>query len=272
MHYYQFNIADYQSHTKHLTPIEDICYRRLLDWQYMHEKPISNDINAICRLLMLRDFPTDVEQVLNEFFTLTESGWINNRAFEEIEQFHDKSKKASDAGKASAAKRSLRNSSTNNQQHTEKNEQTFNERSANVQPTINQEPLTKEPIKEKIIKKEIDPELKKLLPDVSDQVIKDFSLLRKQKKAPITSSAVDGLRNEANKAGITIETALIACCQNGWQGFRADWYHKQQAPPQNLSRHQLAHIAARSIFGNDNEEKLINGEVIEYESTAKQLG
>ena len=70
MHYYQFNIADYQSHTKHLTPIEDICYRRLLDWQYMHEKPISSDINSVCRLLMLRDYSTDVEQVLSEFFTL----------------------------------------------------------------------------------------------------------------------------------------------------------------------------------------------------------
>lgn len=142
MHYYQFNIADYQSHTKHLTPIEDICYRRLLDWQYMHERPITKDVHAICRLLMLKEYSTDVEQVLNEFFTLTDDGWINNRAFEEIEQFHDKSKKASEAGKASAAKRLLNVKTTNNQQHNNRNEQTFNERSTNAQPTINQEPLT----------------------------------------------------------------------------------------------------------------------------------
>ena len=87
MHYYQFNIADYQSHTKHLTPIEDICYRRLLDWQYMHEKPISIDINSVCRLLMLRECSTDVERMLNEFFILTDEGWVNSRAFEEIEQY-----------------------------------------------------------------------------------------------------------------------------------------------------------------------------------------
>lgn len=143
MHYYQFNISDYQSHTKHLTPIEDICYRRLLDWQYMHEKPISTDINSVCRLLMLRDYSTDVEQVLNEFFILTNEGWVNSRAFEEIEQYKDKSKKASDAGKASAAKRLLKNEPTNNQQDANENEQTFNVRSSTVQPTINQEPRTK---------------------------------------------------------------------------------------------------------------------------------
>lgn len=142
MHYYQFNISDYQSHTKHLTPIEDICYRRLLDWQYMHEKPISTDITAVCRLLMLRDYPTDVEQVLSEFFILTEEGWINSRAFEEIEQYIYKSKKASEAGKASAAKRSLSKPSTENQQHTLNSEQTFNDRSTTIQPTINYKPLT----------------------------------------------------------------------------------------------------------------------------------
>lgn len=143
MHYYQFNISDYQSHTKHLTPIEDICYRRLLDWQYMHEKPISTDITAVCRLLMLRDYPTDVEQVLNEFFFLTEEGWVNSRAFDEIDQYKDKLNKASEAGKASAAKRLLNKSSTDNQQHTENTEQTFNDRSTTVQPTMNYELRTK---------------------------------------------------------------------------------------------------------------------------------
>ena len=34
MHFYQFNIGDYASHTRHLNPIEDIAYRRLLDIYY----------------------------------------------------------------------------------------------------------------------------------------------------------------------------------------------------------------------------------------------
>lgn len=236
----------------------------------MHEKPIHTDISSVCRLLMLKDYSTDVEQVLNEFFTLTEDGWINGRAFEEIEQFRDKSKKASESGKASAAKRSLNRKSTNNQQDVSTNEHPINGRSTDAQPTINQEPLTNKPIKEKIIKKEIDPQLKKLLHDVDDQVIKDFSFLRKQKKAPITESAVNGLRREAEMAGIELQTALIACCQNGWQGFKADWYQKAQAPPIQSSKQQQATIAARSIFGNN--EKLVVGEVINGQRIAGKVG
>lgn len=219
---------------------------------------------------MLKDCSTDVEQVLSEFFILTEQGWINSRAFEEIEQYREKSKKASEAGKASAAKRSAKTETQSNKEHNINNERPFNDRSKTVQPTINQEPLTIKPIKEKIIKKEIDPELKKLLHDVDDSVIKDFSILRKQKKAPISETAVTGLRREAEIAGIDLQTALIACCQNGWQGFKADWYQKAQAPPAYQTRQQIASIAARSVFGN--EEKCINGEVIEHGATAKQLG
>jgi len=251
--------------------MEDICYRRLLDWQYMHEKPISTDIKSVCRLLMLSDYSTDVEQVLNEFFTLTENGWINNRAFKEIELFHDKSKKASEAGKASAAKRLSKSEKPKNQQHETVNEQPFNDRLTTAQPTINQEPLTIKHSKEKIIKKEIDPELKKLLHDVDDSVIKDFSSLRKQKKAPISETAVNGLRREAAIAGIDLQTALIACCQNGWQGFKAKWYQKSQAPPSYKTKQQLASIAARSIFGNETREKVIKGDVIEHERFTSQM-
>ncbi|MBY0475439.1 MAG: helix-turn-helix domain-containing protein [Nitrosomonas sp.] len=130
-------------------------------------------------------------------------------------------------------------------------------------------------IKEKIIKKEngIDPEIKNLLPDVDEQVIKDFLILRKQKKAPITATAMQGFRREAAQAGISLQDALILCCTNGWQGFKAEWYHKAQAPPPYQSRQQIASIAARSIFGNESSnEKCIEGEVIEHESTAKKLG
>jgi len=102
MHYYQFNIGDYQSHTKHLSPTEDICYRRLLDFYYLHESPIQNDLIKITRLLCLnKEYMSDVESVLSEFFSLTDDGWINHRANKEIEQYQA----FSEAGKRGAAKR-----------------------------------------------------------------------------------------------------------------------------------------------------------------------
>lgn len=102
MHYYQFNIGDYQSHTRHLSPSEDICYRRLLDFYYLHELPIQNDLIKITRLLCLnKEYLSDVESVLTEFFILTDDGWINHRANKEIEQYQA----FSEAGKHGAAKR-----------------------------------------------------------------------------------------------------------------------------------------------------------------------
>lgn len=65
---------------------------------------------------------------------------------------------------------------------------------------------------------------------VSDQVIKDFTLHRKNKKAAITETAINGIKREAIKAGITLEAALIECCERGWVGFKADWYNNKASP------------------------------------------
>ena len=59
--------------------------------------------------------------------------------------------------------------------------------------------------------------------DVSEQVWVDFLKLRKAKKAELTQTALDGIRAEAVKAGMTLEGVLTMCCMRGWQGFKADW-------------------------------------------------
>ena len=105
MYYYKFNIGDYASHTKHLTPIEDICYRRLLDWYYLHEKPIPLDIKVTSRMISLSECSTSVEQMLIEFFTKTKVGWINRRSDAEIKVYKSKQISNSNAGTISAIKR-----------------------------------------------------------------------------------------------------------------------------------------------------------------------
>lgn len=86
MHYYQFNIGDYVKHTAHLSPLEDIAYRRLLDLYYDTETPIPNDIPWVSRRLRLGS--EIIESVLKEFFDVGEKGWINLRADDEIKAFH----------------------------------------------------------------------------------------------------------------------------------------------------------------------------------------
>jgi hypothetical protein len=58
---------------------------------------------------------------------------------------------------------------------------------------------------------------------VSEQTWEDFKRLRAAKKAPVTQRALDGIYNEAMKAGISMEAALRECCARGWTGFKAEW-------------------------------------------------
>ena len=99
MHYYKFNVGDYASHTRHLTPIEDIAYRRLLDLAYTTEKPIMFDVNIIARLINLREFHREITDVLAEFFEAVDDGWVNNRVLKEIEKTGGKSEKAKQSAK-----------------------------------------------------------------------------------------------------------------------------------------------------------------------------
>jgi uncharacterized protein YdaU (DUF1376 family) len=199
MHYYQFNIGDYLSHTKHLDLMEDLAYRRLLDLYYLHERPLNSGIASVARQIGMRDHENEVKSVLEEFFNLSDDGWINHRADKEIKHYHSKIDQASRAGKASAERR-------------------MNTRSTDVQLTNNQEPITNnhKPIKEKATVVAT-PE------GVSQSVWDDFKTLRKAKKAPITQRAIDGLIAEANKAGWSLEQALTECCVRGWQAFKAEW-------------------------------------------------
>ena len=99
MHYYQFNIGDYQSHTAHLSEMEDLAYRRLLDWYYLHESPIPNDLNEVARQIRMRSHSDCITTVLLEYFEQTPTGWIHNRADMEIEKVGEKSTKASKSAK-----------------------------------------------------------------------------------------------------------------------------------------------------------------------------
>lgn len=65
---------------------------------------------------------------------------------------------------------------------------------------------------------------------ISEDLLADYMVVRTAKKAgKLTDTAVSGLRREADKAGISLEAAIRACCEYGWQGFNAVWYAERQA-------------------------------------------
>lgn len=85
--------------------------------------------------------------------------------------------------------------------------------------------------------------------DVSDSVWSDFLQIRKSKRSPLTATALSGIQAEADKACISLQTALEHCCARGWQGFQAEWLNKLQPMPigetiyQRSIRERVAEIA-----------------------------
>lgn len=96
MNYYEHHIGDYAEATAHLTFIEDATYSRLIRKYYATEKPLPIEIKLVQRLINARskEEKNAVVSVLNEFFTLSDDGWRQERCDHEIARFKDKQLKA----------------------------------------------------------------------------------------------------------------------------------------------------------------------------------
>lgn len=105
MHFYRFHVGDYLSHTHHLTPMEDLAYRKMLDYAYLHERGLEGDAASIARAIGLRGHEKEVASVLSDFWFCTDGVWKNNRVEKELAMMADKQAKAVAAGKASGAVR-----------------------------------------------------------------------------------------------------------------------------------------------------------------------
>lgn len=100
MHYYKFNIGDYASHTQHLDPIEDIAYRRMLDWLYLNEMPLPLDVEDIARLIRMRTHSECIAIVLREFFQSHSDGYTHVRVDKELAVYQERSDKAKKSAEA----------------------------------------------------------------------------------------------------------------------------------------------------------------------------
>lgn len=65
---------------------------------------------------------------------------------------------------------------------------------------------------------------------VGEQLAADWLTVRRQKRAPLTQTALDGLVREAVTAGIPVVEAVRICVERGWVGFKAAWGWRDDAP------------------------------------------
>lgn len=239
MHYYQFNIGDYQSHTSHLSDMEDLAYRRLLDWYYLHEQPIPLEITEISRQIRMRSHSDCISIVLQEYFKRTADGWIHHRANKEIAKTGEKSEKASASAKAR-----------------------WNKKDANALPTQSESNATHNtlPITQDTLHKTQKKTTSVVCPpDVEQQIWDDWKQLRKAKKAPVTETVVSSARKEAAKANMAFQDFLAVWCARGSQGLQADWLRPDE---KNLSKtgqmnQRVISGLTRGLIGGGGNVKLL---------------
>lgn len=74
--------------------------------------------------------------------------------------------------------------------------------------------------------------------DVDPQVWSDWMAVRKRKNKPLTETAFNFLKSQAEKAGISTARAIELCAQNGWLGFREEYLRNSFS--RNLNSYQPA--------------------------------
>ncbi|OOF68311.1 hypothetical protein [Rodentibacter caecimuris] len=83
---------------------------------------------------------------------------------------------------------------------------------------------------------------------VTGQLAKDFIVLRKAKKAPITETALKLFNSQARKVNLSMLEAVQVAISRNWAGFREDWYLKSLQ--QNKSSPNSAKPSAHNDFNH----------------------
>lgn len=257
MNYYQHHIGDYDSHTSHLTWLEDMAYRRLLCLYYRTEKPLSLDCGVLFRLIRATtgNEKKAASQVLSEFFIKMDDGYHSIRCDNEIKAYEVKAAKNKENGARGGRPKKEPN---NNPPETDWVNLGFDmetQTKGNQEPvTINQEPepITNNQVKEHgdaiapLAPKEPRFDFKKYFLEngCDPQHLKDWMEVRKKKKGVNTVSAQTEIIDQIKIAKITVHEAVRVCANNSWCGFKASW-DRQDSKPQEAYKGNV-----NAAFGN----------------------
>jgi len=254
------------SHTRHLSLLEDLAYRRLLDFYFLHEQPIKHRDAA--RQIGMREHEEDVLTVLNEFFLSTDDGFVNPRANKEIQEYkaHQGTSAYGAFIRDNQSLKSVVQKDVYIQHFTNGTLDTYINtlRTQDVpimstssihDATNNHKPLTTNHKPKREIATIV-----ACPPDVDQQIWDDWKQLRKAKKAPVTETVVSSARQEASKANMSFSDFLTVWCARGSQGLQAEWLKPEE---KNLSKtgqmnQRVISGLTRGLIGGGNVKLLGN--------------
>jgi uncharacterized protein YdaU (DUF1376 family) len=98
MHYYKFNIPDWNLGTNHLSLIEEAIYFRLLNHYYDTETPIPLETQSVFRRLRMGNESDIAASILQEFFVKTEKGYVHGRCEKILKEYKKNNRKNAENG------------------------------------------------------------------------------------------------------------------------------------------------------------------------------
>ena len=229
MYYFQRNISDYRAATAHLSLLEHGAYCWLMDTYYLNESPLTLDERALFRQSMAKsdEEKQAVIDVLNEFFTKTEHGWVNKRCEIEIQAYVSNAEKNRANGKKGGRPKKPIETENNpvgffgypkdnpNETQTKGNQETINQETQNTEHKEKQG--AKAPAKKT-------PKPAFVLPDwFAESDVKNWhawnsTAKRRNATHAQLSAAIDKL-SKWRDAGVDWQKALDNSAVGGWQGL-----------------------------------------------------
>jgi len=230
-------IGDYLADTSRLTTEQHGAYLLLL-MDYWRSGKLPNDDAVLMQITKLSPNAwSNAQAILKQFFIIEDGFLIHKRVEIELEKSLENKTKSHNRAVAAAEARWGKNKDA----------------TSNAQAILEQCPLPS-PLPSSLSKP-----ITTITPEgVSDSVFNDFVKLRKGLKAPVTDTAIKGLKREGEKAGMTLEQVMSLCCQNGWRGFKAEWV-KDKVPNKtqaDKTRDVLSGLT-RGLIGANNDIKLL---------------
>lgn len=254
MHYYKFNIADWNLGTAHLSLTEEAIYFRLINFYYDSESPIQLETQSVFRRLRMANESVIAQQILDEFFVKTDRGYIHTRCDELLKEYR-KTIKNNRSNGAKGGRPSKINVSGETQT---KPSGLFSETQDEPKDNPNHKPLTTnhEPETSLVItqgkpakKTELDYSQWPSMP--SDQTMQDWLAMRKRLKASVSQTVINRFALELKKAkayGYTVDQCLSECVTRGWRGFEVQWLLNSAQQGQYKTSAEKAAIRNESTF------------------------
>lgn len=220
MHRYPHHIGDYAAHTRHLSEIEDLAYRRMLELYYLHEHPLVGRPEDIARAIGMSRRSRETQRVLDQFFTQGPDGWHNKRADRELADYWGVVDRNRKNGKLGGRPRKQ---NPNGSIGTNPDGLVPLPSPLSPVPEVPPSPSVSTPQGGSKPTKRVCSQAER--PDgVPEPLWRDWNVQRNKLRAPITDTVIEGFRREAAKAGISLEAAVREAIERNWRGFRADWY------------------------------------------------